>query len=89
MRQLVFVALINLGMGLSPGIDNWGHVGGLVAGVALAWFVGPRFATQVLPDGRARLIDQRPARQVAIRLTLAAAAVLILSIVAMMNVRRA
>ena len=89
LRQLVFVALINLGMGLSPGIDNWGHVGGLAAGVALAWFAGPRFATQVLPDGRPRLVDQRPARQVAIRLALAAAAVLILSIVAMMNVRRA
>ncbi len=89
LRQLVFVALINLGMGLSPGIDNWGHVGGLAAGVALAWFIGPRFTTQVLPDGRARLVDQRPVRQVAIRLALAAAAVLILSIVAMMNARRA
>jgi hypothetical protein len=57
--------------------------------VALAWFIGPRFTTQILPDGRARLVDQRPVRQVAIRLALAAAAVLILSIVAMMNPRRA
>lgn len=89
LRQLVFVALINLGMGLSPGIDNWGHVGGLVAGVGLAWFLGPRFTAQPLPDGRARLLDQRPANQVVIRLALAAAAVLILSLAAMVNARGA
>lgn len=89
LRQLVFVALINLGMGLSPGIDNWGHVGGLVAGVGLAWYLGPRFTTQALPDGRARLLDQRPANQVGIRLALAAAAVLILSLAAMVNARGA
>lgn len=89
LRQLLFVALINLGLGLSPGIDNWGHVGGLLAGAGLAWFIGPRFATQVLPDGRPRLVDQRPKPQVSIRLTLAVAAVLVLSIVAMMNARGA
>jgi hypothetical protein len=76
-------------MGLSPGIDNWGHVGGLVAGVGLAWYLGPRFTTQALPDGRARLLDQRPANQVGIRLALAAAAVLILSLAAMVNARGA
>ncbi len=89
LRQLVFVALINLGLGLSPGIDNWGHVGGLLAGAGLAWFIGPRFATQVLPDGRPRLVDQRPKAQVSIRLALAVASVLVLSIVAMMNARGA
>ena len=89
LRQLVFVALINLGLGLSPGIDNWGHVGGLVAGAGLAWFIGPRFATHVMPDGRPRLVDQRPKRQILIRLALAVAAVLVLSIVAMMNARGA
>lgn len=87
LRQLLFVALINLGMGLSPGIDNWGHVGGLLAGAGLAWFLGPRFATTMLPDGRPMLVDQRPREQMTVRLALAMAATLILSIVAMMNAR--
>ena len=42
LRQLLFVALINLGLGLSPGIDNWGHVGGLLAGAGAG--VVPRAA---------------------------------------------
>lgn len=87
LRQLVIVALANLLLGLSPGIDNWGHVGGLVAGVGLAWFAGPRFQPQMLPDGRARLVDQRPARQTTVRLAMAAAAVVLLSIIGMMNAR--
>ena len=46
--------LINLGMtlvinviiGLSPGssIDNWGHVGGVIGGAILAWFLCPTYA---------------------------------------------
>jgi len=87
LRQLLFVALINLGLGLSPGIDNWGHVGGLLAGAGLAWFLGPRFTTTVLPDGRPMLLDERPREQRTVRLALAMAAVLILSIVAMMNAK--
>ena len=87
LRQLLFVALINLGLGLSPGIDNWGHVGGMLAGAVLAWFLGPRFTTALLPDGRPRLVDQRPREELTVRLALALAAVLILSIVAMMNAK--
>ncbi len=87
LRQLLFVALINLGLGLSPGIDNWGHVGGMLAGAGLAWFLGPRFTTALLPDGRPRLVDQRPREELTVRLALALAAVLILSIVAMMNAK--
>ena len=32
LRQLVVVGALNLFASLSPGIDMWGHVGGLVAG---------------------------------------------------------
>ncbi|MGD2058083.1 MAG: rhomboid family intramembrane serine protease, partial [Anaerolineales bacterium] len=35
LRQIAIVALLNLGLGLMPGIDNWGHLGGLLAGVLL------------------------------------------------------
>jgi rhomboid protease GluP len=39
--NLITIALINLVIGLSPGIDNWGHIGGLVGGTLFAWFGGP------------------------------------------------
>ncbi|MBI3159798.1 MAG: rhomboid family intramembrane serine protease [Chloroflexi bacterium] len=43
LRNIVQVAVINLIIGLSPGIDNWGHVGGLVGGALLAWLGGPEY----------------------------------------------
>jgi len=39
--NVLTVAGINLIIGLSPGIDNWGHIGGLVGGSLFAWFGGP------------------------------------------------
>ncbi len=41
--QIIQVAVINLLIGLSPGIDNWGHIGGLIGGVVFTWFAGPLF----------------------------------------------
>ena len=43
LRSVVQVAVVNLLIGLTPGIDNWGHMGGLAAGVIVAWFGGPVF----------------------------------------------
>jgi rhomboid protease GluP len=41
--QLVMIGAINLFIGLTnPGIDNWGHLGGLVGGTLFAWFGGPQ-----------------------------------------------
>ncbi|PWH19248.1 MAG: rhomboid family intramembrane serine protease [Anaerolineae bacterium] len=42
--NVITVAGINLIIGLSPGIDNWGHVGGLVGGSLFTWFGGPLLA---------------------------------------------
>ena len=39
--NLITIAVINLVIGMQPGIDNWGHIGGLVGGVLFAWFGGP------------------------------------------------
>ncbi len=39
--NIISVALINLVIGLSPGIDNWGHIGGLIGGTAFTWLGGP------------------------------------------------
>jgi len=49
-RNVVQVAAINFLFGLSPGIDNWGHLGGAIGGALVAWFGGPeyRFAGKML-----------------------------------------
>jgi rhomboid protease GluP len=40
--NLIVIGVINLVYGFaSPGIDYWGHIGGLVGGVLFAWFAGP------------------------------------------------
>ncbi len=41
LTNLVVLAVINLILGLQPGIDNWGHIGGLIGGTLFAWFGGP------------------------------------------------
>jgi rhomboid protease GluP len=40
LRNLGQVLVINLIIGLSPGIDNWGHLGGLIGGAVIGWFGG-------------------------------------------------
>jgi rhomboid protease GluP len=44
--NLVMIAVINLLIGLSPAIDNWGHIGGLIGGTLFAWFAGPLFRVE-------------------------------------------
>jgi len=41
LQQIIILAIINLAIGMSPGIDNWGHLGGLLGGVSFAWLAGP------------------------------------------------
>jgi rhomboid protease GluP len=43
LTNVLFLIAVNLFLGLSPGIDNWGHLGGLVGGFLYAWFAGPSF----------------------------------------------
>jgi rhomboid protease GluP len=53
------VAGINLVLGLSPGIDNWGHLGGLLGGMLFALLACPRWqVTGYLPD--VAITDSRP-----------------------------
>lgn len=59
LRNIILIALVNLAIGLSPGIDNWGHLGGLLSGVALSFWLGPRYQVQWSPDGVGRMVDQR------------------------------
>ena len=42
LQNVVTIAAVNFIIGLSPGIDNWGHLGGLMAGLIFCWFAGPK-----------------------------------------------
>lgn len=41
LMNILFILVINLVLGLSPMIDNWGHLGGLIGGLVFAWTAGP------------------------------------------------
>jgi rhomboid protease GluP len=43
LTNIALVVVINLMLGLLPGIDNWGHLGGLLGGLYFAWFAGPAY----------------------------------------------
>jgi len=44
LMNVIVVVVINLLFGLSSsGIDNWGHLGGLLGGLFYAWFAGPTY----------------------------------------------
>lgn len=58
LNNVIFIIVINLAMGMSGSIDNWGHLGGLIAGLAFSWFAGPRLEVAYnYPEYE--LIDQR------------------------------
>lgn len=46
LTNLVLIIAVNLMIGLQPGIDNWGHLGGLIGGAAFAWMAGPLLQVQ-------------------------------------------
>jgi rhomboid protease GluP len=41
LQNVITIAAVNFLIGLSPGIDNWGHLGGFLGGVIFTWFSGP------------------------------------------------
>jgi hypothetical protein len=41
--NVIFIIVLNLAISLTPPIDLWGHVGGLAAGIGLAWILGPHW----------------------------------------------
>jgi rhomboid protease GluP len=43
LNQLIRLALINIGIGLLPGISMWGHAGGFLAGLGVGWALHPRY----------------------------------------------
>ncbi|MBR6090680.1 MAG: rhomboid family intramembrane serine protease [Anaerolineaceae bacterium] len=59
LRNIGFVLVVNLMLGLGGGIDNWGHMGGLIGGLLIAWLCGPELAFAV-KDGGFELVDMVP-----------------------------
>lgn len=80
LRQVIFIALLNLAIGLSPGIDNWGHLGGLLTGAGLGLMIGPRFSRTVGMDGYYQIRDARGWQEVRPMALLSTAAIVILAL---------
>jgi len=59
LQNVLTIAGINLLIGLSPGIDNWGHLGGLLGGLMFTWFGGPKLHLEEIAYPRFRLEDAR------------------------------
>ena len=59
LRQIGFLLVLNLVISLTPGIDAWGHLGGLIAGAACAALFGPRLNVVPGEDGTTHLVDTR------------------------------
>ncbi len=65
LMNLAFVLVLNFFIGLSPGsnIDNWGHLGGLLAGFFFAYMAGPILVVRRNESGM-HLEDNRARQQV-------------------------
>jgi len=58
--NIIFIAVINLFfIGSFPGIDNWGHIGGLLGGLMFTSFAGPSYAVEGIYPAY-HLVDRRP-----------------------------
>lgn len=82
------IAAINLVIGLQPnsGIDNWGHIGGLIGGSLFAWYAGPMFRVEGFYPPY-RLVDERDSGE-SLRAGLAIAAMFLLLGVAVIFLKK-
>jgi rhomboid protease GluP len=63
LSNVITIAVINLVIGMSPGIDNWGHVGGLIGGSLFAWLGGPLLQLEGISPSLS-ITDRRETRDV-------------------------
>jgi rhomboid protease GluP len=80
LSNLVFLLFINLAIGIMPGssIDNFGHLGGLIAGGFFAFLAGPKWNVQN-ENGLLRLKDSRSQKEVLLGLFMVFAAFVIMA----------
>ncbi|XP_065847835.1 RHOMBOID-like protein 10, chloroplastic [Euphorbia lathyris] len=69
LQHIARMILLNMVIGvLSRGIDNWGHMGGLVGGAVTSWVIGPAWKYEsVTNDGRRIFVDRAPIKYLANR----------------------
>lgn len=60
LQSLAYIVIVNFGMGLSPGsrIDNFGHLGGFLGGIAYSYLLGPRLVLRKSVSGKPLIIDE-------------------------------
>lgn len=65
LTNIVGIIIINFALGLSGrGIDNFGHLGGLLGGAALSWLMCPRYEIELDgPAGLPRVVDRNSLQQ--------------------------
>lgn len=57
--NILMVILFNLGLTFTvPGIDVWGHLGGLASGLILGWLLRPEYETELTTAGTLHLVDR-------------------------------
>ena len=84
LRQIILVAFLNLGLGLMPGIDNWGHLGGLIAGATLGWFLGPRYEVVWIWTDQGQLEDRLTWEQSRVGFIAATGVIMLLALAAIL-----
>ncbi len=61
--NIFFVVALNLFvLGNIPGIDNWGHIGGLLGGLIFSWMAGPIWAVEGIHPN-IQIVDKREPRE--------------------------
>ncbi|TYI98378.1 hypothetical protein E1A91_D01G210400v1, partial [Gossypium mustelinum] len=45
---------------MSSGIDDWGHLGGLLGGAAVSWLIGPAWKSESMASDGPRIFSDRP-----------------------------
>jgi rhomboid protease GluP len=83
LRNVGQVLVINLVISLTPGIDMWGHLGGLLGGAFIGWFGGVEFNLVSDLQGGLKLVMKRSVERFPL---VAAAALLIFGALVVLNV---